>query len=66
MPAELRPLAPGSAPAREAPEPEREEADHLRSLATEAAQSSSAFAAFMSSSNVSTDELEQFGFTLAL
>ncbi|WTG17529.1 helix-turn-helix domain-containing protein [Streptomyces decoyicus] len=65
VPVELRPLAPGSAPVRKAPEPERDEADHLRSLATGAAQSSSAFAEFISSSNVNTDELEQFGFTLA-
>ncbi|MFE7300616.1 helix-turn-helix domain-containing protein [Streptomyces sp. NPDC057579] len=60
VPAELRPLGTGGTP-----EPNREEADPLRSLATGAAQSSSAFAEFISSSNVSTDELEQFGFTLA-
>ncbi|MFG2136597.1 helix-turn-helix domain-containing protein [Streptomyces sp. NPDC048650] len=65
VPVELRPLAPGSAPVRKASEPERDEADHLRSLATGAAQSSSEFAEFMSSSNVSADELEQFGFALA-
>ncbi|MFE7318541.1 helix-turn-helix domain-containing protein [Streptomyces sp. NPDC057555] len=66
VPAELRPLAAGSAPQPETPDRDRqEEDDQLRSLAAGAAQTSSAFAEFIASSNVSSDVLEQFGFILA-
>ncbi|MFE0187622.1 helix-turn-helix domain-containing protein [Streptomyces sp. NPDC059008] len=67
VPEELRPVASSSPPIHETlePEPCSDDTDQLRSLATGAAQSSRAFADSISPSNVSTDELEQFGFTLA-
>ncbi|MFF4605271.1 helix-turn-helix domain-containing protein [Streptomyces sp. NPDC001339] len=67
VPGELRPGALGSSTAGDKPElePCSDDTDEMRSLAAGAAQSSRAFAEFISPSNVSTDELEQFGFTLA-